>query len=200
MQANPMDAQVREHLEGCRGCSLYLEFSMRVEGKGPEMTAGHPSMPEGLEARLNESVLSKIKEEDLGRFRAKKYKPFSPMYRFVLAAAALVIMMIPILGERDAGFVPQEEPGTQLARVRLELEAPHAETVVVVGDWNNWDVAANRLAKSDNGGSWTIEMELERGKDYRYQFVIDGETWIPDPQAYMQVDDGFGGKNSLLEM
>jgi len=71
--------------------------------------------------------------------------------------------------------------------------------VVVVGDWNQWDPAAQRLARVNGSDIWVIELNLAHGKEYRYQFVIDGAMWIPDPLSPLQVDDGFGGKNSVLE-
>jgi 1,4-alpha-glucan branching enzyme len=121
-------------------------------------------------------------------------------HRYLLVAAALVVMVMPFLHERDEGFLLDRGVGIEAAQVQLVLEAPHAQSVVVVGDWNGWNVHADRLAKADDGDTWSIEMELERGKEYRYQFVIDGDQWIPDPHAYMQVDDGFGGMISVLEM
>jgi len=32
---------------------------------------------------------------------------------------------------------------------------------------------------------------------HKYQFVVDGNTWVPDPAAGT-TDDGFGGRNSLI--
>ena len=38
----------------------------------------------------------------------------------------------------------------------------------------------------------------QEGEDYQYQFLVNGETWIPDPKSPVKVDNGFGGVNSLI--
>jgi hypothetical protein len=45
-------------------------------------------------------------------------------------------------------------------------------------------------------GVWTVVVPLEPGI-HNYAFIVDGERWVPDPNA-PAVDDGFGGMNSRL--
>ena len=80
------------------------------------------------------------------------------------------------------------------------LEAPDAREVCVVGDWNDWEPDVNRLRDPDGDGIWEIELKLEEGGDYRYQFLVNKELWIPDPKSDLQLDDGFGGVNSILQI
>lgn len=181
-----------DHVAECHSCAIYLAVSMRIaEGATPADFA----TPRDLQKRVAQRVIGSI-----GSDTGQVFKPKRTIHRYLLVAAALVVMFMPFLHERDAGFLLDQGVGIEAARVQLVLEVPHAQSVVVVGDWNGWNVHADRLAKADDGDTWSIEMELERGKEYRYQFVIDGDQWIPDPHAYMQVDDGFGGMNSVLEM
>jgi glycosidase len=49
------------------------------------------------------------------------------------------------------------------------------------------------------GGTWTATVQIPWDVDVQYKFVIDGKTWVPDPANPNQVDDGQGGKNSLLK-
>jgi 1,4-alpha-glucan branching enzyme len=84
--------------------------------------------------------------------------------------------------------------------VRFELRAPDARDVAVVGNWNRWDPQAQKLGDPDGDGVWEIEIPLKRGEEHQYQFLIDGTNWIPDPDAPLQVDDGFGGVNSVLQI
>ncbi|RPJ08361.1 MAG: hypothetical protein EHM28_04510 [Spirochaetaceae bacterium] len=81
--------------------------------------------------------------------------------------------------------------------VRLRLNAGEAASVCVVGDFNQWDKRANPLV--NNNGIWETELMLTKGS-YLYNFVIDGEKWITDPEQVATVDDNFGGKSSLLEV
>ena len=84
--------------------------------------------------------------------------------------------------------------------VRFYLEAPSASTVALVGDWNDWDGEAHLLRDVEGDGLWETEIRLVPGREYRYQFFIDGKEWIADPGAPLSVDDGFGGKNSVLQL
>ena len=69
------------------------------------------------------------------------------------------------------------------------------ETVCLSGDFNGW--AHNTHCLKRNGATWEIKLFLSPGR-YKYAFVLDGTHWIPDPDAYLQEDDGFGTKNSVL--
>lgn len=66
-------------------------------------------------------------------------------------------------------------------RVTFALWAPWKKSVHLIGDFNDWDTAADPL-NVDETGLWSIEKQLEPGT-YGYQFVIDGETVIGDPYA-----------------
>lgn len=195
-----IDRQVLDHISHCHTCAIRMQAARMVVHTSGHDAATELDMPDGLQARVTESVLAAIRQEDARTVFKDRSNRLSRLQKYLVAAAAAVLILIPFVGERDRGFIPAQESTSQLAQVVLQLEAPQAEVVVVVGDWNNWDPQVQHLAKNNGEGTWSIMMELERGREYRYQFVIDGEQWIPDPNAYLQVDDGFGGKNSVLEM
>jgi len=69
-------------------------------------------------------------------------------------------------------------------------------SVSVAGEFNAWSTSADALQKQPDG-SWLLEKKLAPGR-YAYKFVIDGGNWKPDPTVAEGVDDGFGGKNSLV--
>ena len=46
-------------------------------------------------------------------------------------------------------------------------------------------------------GAWTGSHAFEAGQ-VQYKFIVDGNNWINDPTNPDQVDDGFGGKNSVF--
>ncbi len=71
-----------------------------------------------------------------------------------------------------------------------------AQTVALAGEFNGWSTTADPLTKGADG-TWTITKDLAPGR-YPYKFVIDGTTWKEDPNAAETVDDGYGGKNSLV--
>ncbi len=110
------------------------------------------------------------------------------------AAAALVLWLAP-------RTVPApDRPPVSLAAdtvfVRFELVAPEARTVAVAGSFTGWRTDALRMVRGD-AGVWSVTVPLPVG-EHRYEFVVDGSRWIPDPTAHAQVDDGFGGHNRVI--
>ena len=53
--------------------------------------------------------------------------------------------------------------------VRFAVWAPHAKSVSVVGDFNNWDNRVNRMIRLDDGETWEIFITgLKVGDNYKY--------------------------------
>ncbi len=82
--------------------------------------------------------------------------------------------------------------------VRFNLHAPSAKSVAISGSFNLWDLHGHALIGPDRRGVWSITLPLAPGR-YEYAFIMDGAVWLPDPAAPF-LDDGFGGKNSILEV
>ncbi len=113
------------------------------------------------------------------------------------AAAALVIWLAP----RGPGAARTAERGVAAVLpdtvfVRFELVAPEARTVAVAGSFNGWRTDALPMVRSA-AGIWSVTVPLPIG-EHRYEFVVDQTRWVPDPTAHAQVDDGFGGRNSVI--
>ena len=45
-------------------------------------------------------------------------------------------------------------------------------------------------------GQWVASVRLPAGQ-HQYKFIVDGK-WIADPENPSQVDDNYGGKNSVV--
>ncbi len=69
-------------------------------------------------------------------------------------------------------------------------------TVNVAGEFNSWSTSADPMKKQADG-TWTLTKALPAGR-YQYKFVVDGTTWKSDDAATEFVDDGYGGKNSVI--
>ena len=93
--------------------------------------------------------------------------------------------------------------------ILVQYDAPSARYVNLAGNFpdNEWlkhgdkvdmmhDDGRNgdRIAKD---GIWSILKVLSSGR-YEYKFIVDRNTWIEDPNALESIDDGYGGKNSIL--
>ena len=56
--------------------------------------------------------------------------------------------------------------------VRFALWAPHAKSVSVVGDFNNWDNRVNRMIRLEDGETWELFIEgLKQGDNYKYAIL-----------------------------
>jgi 1,4-alpha-glucan branching enzyme len=84
--------------------------------------------------------------------------------------------------------------------VHLELTAPDAGSVSLVGDFNDWEPSRLMLKDPDQDGVWEIRLRLPKGGSYTYNFIINGDTWVTDPNALIHVKDGFGGESSILSL
>ncbi|MBU0491368.1 MAG: isoamylase early set domain-containing protein [Chloroflexi bacterium] len=93
-------------------------------------------------------------------------------------------------------FVPNS------TRVRVTFEVPSsiwAETIHLVGDFNDWDQRAHPLKKSRNGdAAWRVTLDLEPGRAYQFRYLVDGREWHNDWQADAYVPNPFGGDNSVV--
>jgi glycosidase len=72
------------------------------------------------------------------------------------------------------------------------------KSVVIHGDFaaDGWTKGA---AMAKDGAVWKVSLPVPWNKPVQYKFEVDGnKTWVPDPVNTTTIDDGFGGKNSLL--
>jgi hypothetical protein len=89
----------------------------------------------------------------------------------------------------------REAPATQ--NVQFVFVSAEASTVSVVGDFNDWDLAATPLRRTGSGGIWSVVVPLPAG-EHQYSYVVDGKTWVPDASAPQSPAGEFGGTNSVL--
>jgi glycosidase len=100
----------------------------------------------------------------------------------------------------SGGMVDPGPPMCDDSLKRCEHEFTLADTgqttVELRGDFSptGW-MAGVPMTKA--GGQWAAKVEVPYNAPVQYKFVQDG-TWINDPANPNQIDDGFGGKNSLF--
>ncbi|MCD4651904.1 MAG: alpha amylase N-terminal ig-like domain-containing protein, partial [Candidatus Cloacimonetes bacterium] len=99
------------------------------------------------------------------------------------------------LGE-DNAIVEVGKNVTGLRIVDFVLEGhPDAEKVFVTGDFCAWK-PNQFLMRKDSQKIWHKQLVLDSGQ-HPYKFVLNGDTYISDPDAIHTTEDGFGGVNSL---
>ncbi len=168
-----------------------------------EAVDAYAARAQPLDASLDDAVMAAVRGRTPARRRVgwrwllePRQVSLRPVWIPAMAAAALLIAW---LGVRGPGT--GEPAGTAVAVadtvfVRFELAAPNAREVSVAGSFNGWQPDAVQLVRGETG-VWSTTLALPLG-EHAYQFVVDGERWIPDPTAHAQVDDGFGGTNSVI--
>lgn len=64
--------------------------------------------------------------------------------------------------------------------------AAGAHRVAVAGDFNSWEMTHTPM-KSLKSGDFTVTVNLAKGREYQYRFVIDGDRWVTDEEADKQI-------------
>jgi hypothetical protein len=116
-----------------------------------------------------------------------------PVWSLGFAAAAAVLTVFAALGGDSAGPVLGEHEGIAQFVGRF----PDAQSVHVVGSFNDWLPGSIQLEDRDHDGVWRATVVLPAGT-YEYMFVVDGERWVPDHLAERLVADEFGRENSVV--
>ncbi len=127
-----------------------------------------------------------------------------PFYRFNQTRATLGVSVDVVAMNGVPHAKPGRTPPPPLAPqatpagIRFRVVAPGAHRVALVGGFNGWDPDRNLLQENNSRGMWQIVLPLPAGI-WRYAFVVDG-VWIAPPDAPRYEDDGFGGRNGVLEV
>ncbi|MCK5832152.1 alpha amylase N-terminal ig-like domain-containing protein [bacterium] len=72
-----------------------------------------------------------------------------------------------------------------------------AESVNIAGSFNNWSKDETPMSDPESDGKWSVTLDLPDG-EYQYKFVVNGATWIQDPNNPKGAPDGFAGSNSVI--
>lgn len=61
-------------------------------------------------------------------------------------------------------------------------EAKSAQTVSLLGDFNNWDKASQPMKKLKDGG-FTATLDLDKGAEYQFRYLLNNKEWENDWKA-----------------
>ena len=73
----------------------------------------------------------------------------------------------------------------------------NAKQVNLVGEFNNWDVNGIPMRKNKNG-EYTASLDLEKGREYQFRYLIDGHNWYSDPEADRYEANVFQSENAVV--
>ncbi|WP_044001608.1 DUF4961 domain-containing protein [Hymenobacter swuensis] len=74
--------------------------------------------------------------------------------------------------------------------VLLNLTAPGKQFVYAIGEFNNWQPETGAfLNKTPDGKNWWVQINgLTPGREYAYQYLVDGSLRVADPYAEKVLD------------
>ncbi len=147
--------------------------------------------PAGLRARIL----------DLTRPRSFSVSPLAALAAGLVVAVAIGGSALYLRPSHATTIASTAAPITPAASsspiVQFGFVAPHASSVALVGDFNNWDPKATPLRAASTGGVWSVEVPIQPGR-HLYAFVVDGTVWRPDPAAPKATGEDYGEPNSAL--
>ena len=115
-----------------------------------------------------------------------------PGWAAALAAGIVAIVTAGVLRSR-----PPVSPSSVFEPVQFVLVAPAAQSVAVVGDFNDWGLNDSALVATNHQGVWSVTAPVPAGV-HRYAFVVNGKEWVADPSAPRSAGDDFGLPSSAL--
>ncbi|MEM6797268.1 MAG: isoamylase early set domain-containing protein [Acidobacteriota bacterium] len=80
----------------------------------------------------------------------------------------------------------------------LSTESETSE-VAVLGEWNSWDLDNGRMTRRKDG-SFSKTVSLDAKQEYRFRYLVDGETWLNDEEADSLVPNRFGSQDGVLAL
>lgn len=75
--------------------------------------------------------------------------------------------------------------------------ASEAETVAIVGDFNNWSLSENTMVKLKSG-DFKATLDLSCDREYRFRYLIDSNRWENDWKADKYIPNAFGDDDSVV--
>ena len=86
-----------------------------------------------------------------------------------------------------------------VCKVTFEVSAETvngAKSVSLLGDFNEWNPTA---LKKQKDGNFKASVELEKGKEFAFRYLVDNDVWINDEAADKYVANGISvDENSVV--
>ena len=76
-------------------------------------------------------------------------------------------------------------------------EVAAAETVNLVGNFNNWSETNTELTKLKSG-AFKLAVELPVGQEYQFRYLVNGSTWMNDASADTFVNSGVSSEQNCV--
>lgn len=173
------------HIASCLQCrTKYLALKRLFDLDQPMWT---------VPSTLAQSILQRIQTSQPEKVKAPIWNTAQIRLVWAMAAGLIILLSGIWIGGRW-------ENSNGMVSVRLHFQGAGVQSVSVAGDWNDWNPEAQPMRQIDHSGTWEITIQVKKGVDLRYQFIVNKTNWLPDPLAPIKVQDQYGGTNSILHI
>lgn len=81
---------------------------------------------------------------------------------------------------------------------RLDKKAIGAATKAsIVAEFNEWKIDKTPM-KALKNGDFTVTVTLDKGREYQYRYVVDGQNWVTDDAADKYVHSGIANSQNAV--
>lgn len=82
----------------------------------------------------------------------------------------------------------------------LKKDIGPAQSIKIIGEFNNWDLQTPAMKKLKNG-DFSCCIDLDKDRAYQFRYFVDGEKWINDESADAYLPSPFPGvENSVIAL
>ncbi len=74
-----------------------------------------------------------------------------------------------------------------------------AQAAAVCGEWNEWSADADVMHRDGQGG-FSVTVDLDAGRAYRFRYLLEGQRWDNDWAADAYQPNDFGGDDSVVDL
>ena len=141
-------------------------------------------------------VLQEVRRASIARRRRRRIALAAATLVVVLGGSALIVRHystrahVASLASGRVAIPPEAAP------VRFIFDAPGAQRVALVGDFDAWSPNGRPMRRSNDGRTWELSVVLPPGR-HAFAYLVDGILRV-DPNAARAVEDDFGVPSSVI--
>jgi 1,4-alpha-glucan branching enzyme len=91
----------------------------------------------------------------------------------------------------------KKKPECKVTFKLAEDIAGFANKANLTGDFNGWDIESIPMKKIKDGG-FSVSIDLKKGAEYQFKYLVDGHSWLTESEADKQVINEYQGENSVV--
>jgi hypothetical protein len=185
-----------------------------------EEVARELKRPVYLDSHFDQHVMSALQSNVIPIATRRERRPWyrrphvfsvTPLHALAAAALAGIVVLgsLRLRSDTDTQLATSPDtsvmlqPVANVTRAASDIEyeqfmiiAPEANSVALVGDFNDWDAATTPMKRVSPDGAWLVTLPLHPGR-YEYQFEVNGQQRVNDPTR-PQTSSAFGSPNSVV--